>query len=291
MLLKFRLEMDVIIDQDSETAVIELARQHYRREGGVTSRGRHGRPTRVPAEKFIEGLDQALLQLLEHHPSLPEAGVEIEHLSCRPMASLPETARTGVGLSDASVQPDLRAEGAAEPDQEEELDDFESGLYLCRWPNGEFSVVKADSRREAIIELDEWAGAEPAWIVPMDQCMIDFRLNDQAEIDLVQFGEDTTDFIWEQCYPALRALMSSDDAVGSGVGEPKASAGEIIKAAVEHERKRLWTAPHDGTPAKTELGRELQKRLGTVGIVADHYVEIAANEILRGKAWDKGKPS
>ena len=290
MLLKFRLEMDVIIDQDSETAVIELARQHHQREGGVTAPDRHGKQRQVPAEQFVEGIDQALLELLGQHRLLLEAGIEIERLSCRPMAPLPETARTGVGLSDASVQPDLRAEGA-ETDQEEELDDFESGLYLCRWPNGEFSVVKADSRREAIIELDEWAGAEPSWIVPMDQCMIDFRLNDQAELDLVQFGEETADSIWEQCYPALRALLSSDEAVGSGVGEPKANAGEIIKAAVEHERKRLWTAPHDGTPAKTELGRELQKRLGTVGVVADHYVEIAANEILRGKAGEKGKPS
>jgi len=291
MLLKFRLEMDVIIDEGSETAVIELARQHYRRDGGVTVPGRHGRPNRVKAEKFIDGVDQALLELLERNPLLPEAGVQIERLSCRPMESLPDTARTGVGLSDASVQPDLSAEGAAETDQEEELDDFESGLYLCRWPNGEFSVVKADSRREAIIELDEWAGAEPAWLVPMDECMIDFRLNDQAEIDLADFGEDTTDFIWEHCYPALRALLSSDDAVGSGVDEPKAGAGEIIKAAVEHERKRLWTAPRNGSTARTELGRELEKRLGTVGVVADHYVEMAANEILRTKAGEKGKPS
>ena len=75
------------------------------------------------------------------------------------------------------------------------------------------------------------------------------------------------------------------------VGERKASVAEIIKTAVEHERKRLWTAPHDGTPARTELGRELEKRLGTVGVVADHYVEIAAAEILRGKAGEKGKPS
>jgi hypothetical protein len=291
MLLKFRLEMDVIIDEGSETAVIELARQHYRRDGGVTIPGRHGRPNRVKAEKFIDGVDQALLELLERNPLLPEAGVQIERLSCRPMESLPDTARTGVGLSDASVQPDLSAEGEAEIDQEEELDDFESGLYLCRWPNGEFSVVKADSRREAIIELDEWAGAEPEWLVPMDECMIDFRLNDQAEIDLMEFGEETMDFIWEHCYPALRALLSSDDAAGSGVGEPKAGAGEIIKAAVEHERKRLWTAPRNGSPARTELGRELEKRLGTVGVVADHYVEIAANEILRTKAGEKGKPS
>ena len=47
----------------------------------------------------------------------------------------------------------------------------------------------------------------------------------------------------------------------------------------------------DLTPARTEVGRELQKRLGTVGVVADHYVEIAAKEILRGKAGEKGKPS
>lgn len=282
MLLKFRLEMDVIIDQDSETAVIELARQHYESEGGATVPGRHGRPTPVPAEKFIEGTDQALLELLGHQSLLEEAGIEVERLSCRPLESLSETARTG--------QPDLSLEGAAETNEEEEVDDFESGLYLCRWPNGDFSVVKADSRREAIIELDEWAGAEPAWLAPMDECMIDFRLNDHAEIELLEFGEETTDFIWERCYPALRPVLP-DDAAGPGVGEDKASAAEIIKTAVEHERKRLWTAQRDGIPAKTELGRELEKGLGTVGVVADHYVEIAANEILRSKAGEKGKPS
>ncbi|MCZ2157235.1 MAG: hypothetical protein LC114_25630, partial [Bryobacterales bacterium] len=66
MLLKFRLEMDVIIDQDSENAVIELARQHCKREGGASAPGRHGKPTRVPAEELIAGTDQALLELLEH---------------------------------------------------------------------------------------------------------------------------------------------------------------------------------------------------------------------------------
>jgi hypothetical protein len=290
MLLKFRLEMDVMIDQDAETALIELARQHYESEGGVTVPGRRGRPTRVPAEKFIEGTDQALLELLEHQSLLREAGIEVERMSCRPIESLPETARTGVELSNASGRPELSAEVGAETKEAEDLDDLESGLYLCRWPNGDFSVVKADSRREAIIQLDEWAGAEPAWLAPMDECMIDFRLNDHAEIELLEFGEETTDFIWERCYPALRAVLP-DDAVGPGVGEDKASVAGIIRTAVEHERKRLWTAPRDGTPARTELGRKLEKRLGTVGVVADHYVENAANEILRGKAGEKGKPN
>jgi hypothetical protein len=166
MLLKFRLEMNVIIDQNSETAVIELARQHYRREGGVTAPDHQGRPNRIiPAEKFIETTDQALLELLEHHPLLPEAGVEIERLSCKPVASLPETARMGIGSgNNASVQPNSSSEGSVETDEEEDLDDFESGLYLCRWPNGDFSIIKAESRREAVFELDEWAGAEPDWL-------------------------------------------------------------------------------------------------------------------------------
>ena len=85
--------------------------------------------------------------------------------------------------------------------------------------------------------------------------------------------------------------MSSDDSVGQGIGKRTESAAEIVKMAVEHERKRLSTAQRNGIQAKTELGRELEKRLGTVGVVADHYVEIAANEILRTKAGEKGKPS
>ena len=56
MLLKFRLDMDVIIDQNSKTAVIESARQHYRREGEVIAPGRDGRLNRVKAEKFIDGM-------------------------------------------------------------------------------------------------------------------------------------------------------------------------------------------------------------------------------------------
>ncbi len=64
MLLKFSIEMDVIIDPDSETAVTELARQQYRREEGVTAPDHHGRPNLILAEKFIETTDLALLELL-----------------------------------------------------------------------------------------------------------------------------------------------------------------------------------------------------------------------------------
>src|SRR5712691_6405727 len=108
--------------------------------------------------------------------------------------------------------------------------------------------------------------------------MIDFRLNDRAEIELVHFAEETTDFIWDQCYPALNAVMTSDDAARSG--QRNLRTAHKIKRAVERAKKAL-NAQATGTPAKTEVGRELQKRLRTVGPVADHYFELAATEILR----------
>ena len=33
-------------------------------------------------------------------------------------------------------------------------------IYLCRWPNGEFSIVNAKSKADAIERLDEWGNAE-----------------------------------------------------------------------------------------------------------------------------------
>ena len=175
--------------------------------------------------------------------------------------------------------------------READLEEFETGLYLCRWPNGEFSLVKADDRKDAVVQLDEWAGAEPAWLVPLETCMVDFRLNDRGEIELGEFGEETGEFIWEKCYPELDQVLSSEDVLKHRSGKRNREAANKIRRAVEHERKRLWHAQKEGTPAKTAIGRELQKRLGTVGPVADRYVEFAANQILRTKGGEKGKPN
>jgi hypothetical protein len=98
---------------------------------------------------------------------------------------------------------------------EDDLEEFESGLYLCRWP------IKADTKREAVVQLDEWAGAEPAWLVPLETCMIDFHLNDEGGIELTEFGEETAEFIWERCYPQLDQVLSGVDVVrhkGKGCG-------------------------------------------------------------------------
>jgi hypothetical protein len=289
---KFRLKLDVILDDDAEAKVIESARRHYVRGGGVTRLDHRGAAQLLPANDFIEGTEQALMELLECNPLLSEAKVEITGVSCRSMGPSAD----GGGLSTPALatanQIDAGGPGPLESiETEDEVDEFESDLYLCRWPNGDFSIVKAEDKQDAVVQLDEWAGAEPAWLVPLEICMVDFRLNNQGRIELASFGEETAEFIWEQCYPHLDEVLSSEDVLRPLSGERKREAIRKIRRAVEHERKRLWCVQGESTPAKMALGRELQKRLGTVGPVADHYVELAAHEILRGKAGENGKPS
>jgi hypothetical protein len=57
-------------------------------------------------------------------------------------------------------------------------------IYLCRWPNGDFSIVNAKTKGEAIEMLDEWGNAERAIISRMTGCMFDFRLATAAGSNL-----------------------------------------------------------------------------------------------------------
>jgi hypothetical protein len=50
-------------------------------------------------------------------------------------------------------------------------------VYLCRWPNGEFSIVSARTKDDAIELLDEWENAEQASLTPMTDCMFNIRLS------------------------------------------------------------------------------------------------------------------
>ena len=58
-------------------------------------------------------------------------------------------------------------------------------------------MVTAESKREAIIALDEWAGAHPSQVHPIDNFMADFRLSDEGEIELNQFGEEMGEVVWD----------------------------------------------------------------------------------------------
>src|ERR1700686_2095202 len=78
-----------------------------------------------------------------------------------------------------------------------------------RWPNGEFSIVNATSKNDAIELLDEWGNAEQASLTRMPHSMFDFRLRDDGQIELADIGEATHDFIMETCYPELDKAIST----------------------------------------------------------------------------------
>ena len=278
MTRKFTLEVELILEDNTATKTLEVAREHYTRRGGarVCTGRRRARP--AAPEKFISGIEDGLLELLEQNPLFAEAGVEVTRVSCGAPASSP-------------ARPDGTSEECDSIPQDD-LNEADSGLYLCRWPNGDFSIVKADNKRAAVVALDEWAGAEPAWLVPMDHCMIDFALNDDGELQLAEIGEETADLVWGHCYPELRALLSGSNVKRRKPGKRNPETTQRVRTAVQRERERLWDGQGTSAPANTALGQELQKRLRTTGAVADHYVEELANRLLRGgMASNKRKPN
>jgi hypothetical protein len=207
------------------------------------------------------------MDLIEGNPFFEQAGIVVDSVSCRREDGPP-------------IEPD-------EPEiaLEDELDEEDSGVYVCRWPNGDFSIVMAGSKREAIIALDEWDAADPSWLTPMDECLVDFRLNNRGAIELAQFGYETANFVWEKCYPVL------DEVRTRHLGDRSRTATQEIKRAVTHERNRLRGNRPPALSATTEVGRELQRRLGAAGPVADHYVEQFATNLLKSSVGNKGKPS
>jgi hypothetical protein len=184
---KFRLEMDVVVDTDFAADLIEAARRSYAGEGHASCVRKDGAAGPIPAEQPIEGIEDALVELLERNPLLANTNVEFEAVGCTSVSE-PRTGRSAVEDGEPPVKVTERPDEPLDNgDTEDDLDEFETGLYLCRWPNGDFSIVKADDREAA----------------------------------------------------------------------------NQICTAVEHERKRLWHVQKERTPAKTAIGRELQKRLGT----------------------------
>jgi hypothetical protein len=282
------LEVEVTVDESVEQRAIQVAREHYTKVGGSRVPLDHkGKPWReVPPEEFVPDAVSAMMELIGANDLLEVAGVEVTAVAAR-QGGREETQLPVAG--EAGVQESSSLTSRPGEGSEADLDEFETGAYLYRWPNGDFSLVTANTRREALVELDEWEVAHPSQLFPLEFCMVDFRLNDLGEIELKQFGEETEDLIWETSYPELLALLSQ--VMPRDGSEYAAGVKESIRQAVQHERTRLWKNQPESPPAETEIGRTLQKRLRTAGPVADYYVQEMATKILKSTDDKGGKPN
>jgi hypothetical protein len=163
-------------------------------------------------------------------------------------------------------------------------------IYLCRWPNGEFSIVNAKSKGDAIALLDEWGNAEQAWLTRMTDCMFDFRLDDDGQIELAAIGESSQDQIMEICYPELNKVLATVESDESGA-DHSANGRERIRAAVELERTRLWKEQPPAKEAETQIGRDIQRQTGAAGVLVNRIVREAARKRLESKEGEGKRPN
>jgi hypothetical protein len=155
-------------------------------------------------------------------------------------------------------------------------------LFLCRWPNGDFSVVQASSKSEAIERLDEVGNAEGSPVTPInDNFMVHFVLTDDGDFELEDWGEETLELIMARAYPVLdEAQMEASD-------KDDAVRAEIIRRAVAKEKERVIEKAVK--PPKTLLGQRVKGETDAPTKIVDRLVRKEARESLK-KFKGKGKP-
>jgi hypothetical protein len=81
MPVRFRLELDLVLDAETQARLIESARQLCMRDARMAEG--------VPGE-VIDGSEDALIELVERNPLLVEATTHVECISCGPVTTLPD---------------------------------------------------------------------------------------------------------------------------------------------------------------------------------------------------------
>lgn len=148
-------------------------------------------------------------------------------------------------------------------------------VFLCRWPNGDCSIVLARTRTAAVEKLDEVANAEGCPIIELSETQVHFALGDDGQLVLEGLGEETEQEIFEFCYPVLHEAMV---------------AGEDVVTAVQIERDREQEdRPAPEVPA-TELGRRTKADLDMPTTLINRMASKAATRRLRSFK-PPGKPS
>jgi hypothetical protein len=138
--------------------------------------------------------------------------------------------------------------------------------------------------------LDEWGNAEQASLTRMSDCMFDFRLDDEGQIELAEIGEATHDHMMRTCYPELEKALETAEWDDKGQTYSAHSRARI-REAVESERKRLWSNQPPVTEAQTEVGRRIQKQTGAASVVIDRIVRRTSTKRLQSKEGEDKKPN
>jgi len=128
-------------------------------------------------------------------------------------------------------------------------------LYLCRWPNGDFSAVNADNKKEAIERLDEVAWPDKSMLVECPCFMVHFKLSasiTEETMDsatppfyLEDFGDLTNFALWD-LYPEYSKVF---DVLFDNDKVPTETALSLLNQAlaiVKGQWEKVAALAHDG---------------------------------------------
>ena len=159
-------------------------------------------------------------------------------------------------------------------------------LYLCRWPNGDCSVVRANNKGEAVELLDEIGNAEGCPLIPLSTFMVHLRISDEGEVEFDSLGEATEDALFALAYPLLNEALLNVPADEAGTLTPEGLAA--VRDAVAKERKRVRL--RKVKEPDTEWGREMKKIIRAPTRIIDRVIRESATKRLE-RFPVKGKPN
>ncbi|MEE8350194.1 MAG: hypothetical protein V3R94_11525 [Acidobacteriota bacterium] len=159
-------------------------------------------------------------------------------------------------------------------------------MYMCRWPNGDFSFVSAPNKQEAVAKLDEIDNAEGCPFSVVEDLMVHIRLEEDGTFELEGFGEVTEEVIWKE-YPLLDKTL--DKVFEEVKGEPLTREHmEVIGEAVSKERGRVQ--PQKVEQPVTLLGQQIKNAADRPTSIIDRELKESALEQLK-EFKPKGKPN
>ena len=163
-------------------------------------------------------------------------------------------------------------------------------LYLCRWPNGDCSIVWARNKEEAVIELDQVGNAEGCPLIPLREFQVHFTLTDEGKLEFEALGEGTKELLFALAYPLVEKTLSviygeMDSTQETFTPDQQAR----IQAAVEQERERVRIESEDIAEPETEMGHAIKKQTGMATPLINRIVRKTAQEILKDFIG-RGKP-
>lgn len=163
-------------------------------------------------------------------------------------------------------------------------------LYLCRWPNGDFSFASGVNKVDAIESLDEIGNAEGCPLYAVGEFMVHFRLADEGTYEFEGFGEATEDAM-RKAYPLLEQAVNQilEDDPSFELQHSRTRRQErVIADAVQRERQRV--RPKKVSQPETQVGSDIKRVMDAPTSMIDREIRKEATETLR-KLKPKGKPN